>query len=219
MFTPSRFLVACLLAAAYAALSMPGCASAYYTTMEAFGKEKRDILASRVQSARAGQTEAKEQFQSALDRFSQLVGAKDSDLRKAYDRARSDYDACESKADRVRDRVKSVESVGTDLFAEWQAEANQYTTPDLKARSLAQLQQTRARFDQMLSSMKQASASMHPVLARLKDSVLFLKHNLNAQTIAGMQGTVDSLRGEVSTLIADMERSIAEADKFVAEMN
>lgn len=195
-----------------------GCATTYYKTMELFGREKRDILASRVQDATVDQAAAKEQFESALDRFSKLVNAEGGDLRNAYDRSKSDYDASEAKAQRVRDRVKSVESVGNDLFSEWDKETGQYTSEDLRSKSRAQLRETRVRFDEMLGAMKRAEAKMDPVLAAFKDNVLFLKHNLNAQAVAGMRGTVADLERDIASLIREMESSIAEADRFVKQI-
>jgi hypothetical protein len=208
-------LVVCVLLVAAVPL---GCSKAYYSTMEAFGKEKRDILTSRVKDAQEGQQEAKEQFESALDRFSKLVNAPNSDLRKAYDRAKSDYDRSESRAKAVHEKVASVETVGRDLFNEWERELKDYTNEDLRSRSRRQMQDTRSRFDQMLSSMKQVERSMDPVLGTFRDTVLMLKHTLNAEAVASLRGTVADLEREVQSLIKDMERSIAESDRFIEEM-
>lgn len=192
-----------------------GCATTYYKTMEMFGKEKRDILASRVQSAKDGQADAKKQFQSTLDRFSALVNADGGDLKPAYERAKSDLESSESKAQKVRDRIASVESVGGDLFKEWEAELGQYSSADLRSRSEQQLRDTRTRYDEMLGAMKRAESKMEPVLSAFRDNVLSLKHSLNAQAVASMRGTVLDLEREIASLIAEMERSMAEADRFV----
>jgi hypothetical protein len=216
MRTYAALLLALVLPAS--ASLLPACSTTYYKTMEAFGKEKRDILASRVKSATKDQEEAKEQFQSALDRFSVLVNAQDSDLRRAYDRAKSDFEVSEGKAKDVRERVASVETVGNDLFDEWEKELNEYSSEDLRRSSRGQLTETRARFDQMLRAMKKAEASMEPVLAAFRDTVLYLKHNLNAQAVASMRGTVSELERDVAGLIRDMERSMAEADGFIKQL-
>ena len=49
------------------------CQQAYYQTMEQFGYHKREIMVDRVGAARDSQTEAKEQFKDALEKFSALV--------------------------------------------------------------------------------------------------------------------------------------------------
>lgn len=213
---PFPTLVCSLLTAlASTALLPSGCATTYYKTMEMFGKEKRDILASRVESARDGQEAAKEQFQSTLDRFSALVNAEGGDLRTAYDRAKSDLESSESKAAKVHERIASVESVGSDLFREWQDELKQYTSDDLRSRSERQLRDTRTRYDDMLAAMKRAESKMQPVLNAFRDSTLSLKHSLNAQAVASMRGTVADLERDIAALIQDMNRSIAEADSFI----
>jgi hypothetical protein len=48
--------------------------------------------------------------------------------------------------------------------------------------------------------------------------VLFLKHNLNAQAIASLEGNLATMQTDVTALIAEMEASINEADAFVAGM-
>lgn len=195
-----------------------GCSTTYYKTMEVFGKEKRDILAKRVKAAQEGQNDAKEQFESALDRFSKLVNAGDSDLRRAYDKSKNDLDKSQAKADAVHDRIKSVESVGKDLFSEWEQEIKQYSREDLRRQSRTQLDDTRRQFDQMVMAMKRAESSMGPVLDTFKDSVLVMKHTLNAQTVASLRGTVADLERDVRRLIEEMERSIAESERFMREL-
>lgn len=66
--------------------------------------------------------------------------------------------------------------------------------------------------------MDAAAAKMPPVLAKFKDRVLFVKHNLNAQAIASLKGTELELGGDVDSLIKEMNASIAEADRFIAQV-
>ena len=66
--------------------------------------------------------------------------------------------------------------------------------------------------------MKRSAATMDPVLVKLHDQVLFLKHNLNARALGSLSGTAKSLEVEVDGLIKQMQSSIAEADKFIQEM-
>ncbi|MFN0244614.1 MAG: DUF2959 domain-containing protein [Planctomycetota bacterium] len=206
-----------ILACAGFALSMglSACRSSYYTAMEWFGEEKRDILSTRVADAREDQVEAKEQFESALERLGKIVALEDTDLKRAYERAQDDLEASDSKAEDVRERVEAVETVGRDLFSEWEDEIRQYSRDDLRDKSRATMRDTRAKYDDMLGAMKRASKSMDPVLAAFRDQVLFLKHNLNAQAVGSLKGAVTSLEKDVAALIGDMEKSIAEADRFI----
>lgn len=216
MHTPSRRAVSIFACAVIAfSIGLPACRSSYYKAMEWFGKEKRDILSARVAAAREDQVEAKEQFETALERLGKIVALEDTDLKRAYERASDDLETSDAKAADVRERVESVETVGKDLFAEWEDEIRQYSRDDLREKSRATMRDTKAKYDDMLGAMKRASRSMDPVLAAFRDQVLFLKHNLNAQAVGSLKGAVTSLEKDVAALIGDMEKSIAEADRFI----
>jgi chromosome segregation ATPase len=191
------------------------CASVYYDTMESVGIHKRDILVDRVEGARDAQQEAQEQFQSALQQFATLIHLQESDLKRAYDDLDHEYKTCESVASTVSNRIEKVESVADALFEEWQEELNLYQNQSLKRASAKQLSQTRSRYREMLSSMKQAERSMQPVLNTLRDNVLFLKHNLNAQAIGALRGEFGSLKAEIDTLIERMNQSIERSNAFI----
>lgn len=206
-------------AALLAALMLTGCQKAYYGTMEAFGVHKREILVDRVEEARDDQEEAKVEFQTALDKFTSVVTVPSSELRAKYDELNAQLKRCDGKAEDVRDRIAAIESVAEALFSEWEAELEQYSSADLRRRSEATLEQTRDRYDELMRAMKRAESKMEPVLVAFNDQVLFLKHNLNAQAIASLQGEVAGIENDVAALIAEMTAAIAEANEFISQMN
>ncbi|MCU7919283.1 MAG: DUF2959 domain-containing protein [Candidatus Thiodiazotropha sp. (ex Epidulcina cf. delphinae)] len=186
--------------------------------MEKVGYHKRDILVDRVESARDTQADAQEQFQSALDQFASVISLEESDLKRAYDSLNHEYEASESAAEEVSERIQKVESVAEALFEEWQEELDLYENKSLKATSAKKLSQTRKRYRQMLSAMKQAEKSMRPVLNSFRDNVLFLKHNLNAQAIGSLRGEFGNLKAEINNLINRMNQSIKRSDDFIRDM-
>ena len=197
------------------ALCLGSCQSVYYGTMEKLGYQKREILVDRVEDARNAQEEAKDQFRSALEKFSALVNFKGGDLEERYHKLESEYQRCDSKAKAVHNRIADVEDVSKALFDEWQAELKQYTNQDLMRASERKLNDTRRRYQQLIQAMKRAEKKIDPVLSAFRDQVLFLKHNLNAQAVASLQKELSTIEVDVTTLIKDMEASIAEADKFI----
>lgn len=197
---------------------MSGCQSTYYAAMESFGVHKRDILVDRVEDARKDQEVAKETFKTALERFTEVVQQPDSDLKKKYDALSSELERCEKRASTLNGRIDSIERVSKDLFAEWEMELDAYTNQDLRRNSEQELARTQHRYGQLIAAMLNAESKMEPVLASFRDHVLYLKHNLNAQAIASLQGELTSLEGETASLIADMEKAIAEADAFIKDM-
>jgi hypothetical protein len=195
-----------------------GCRSAVYSTYEKFGVYKRDLLKKRVVAARDEQTEAGEQFKDALTRLREMYGSSGSDLEKAYDKLKGEYDASVSKSESVKKRVREMETVAADLFKEWEAEIKEISSDSMKASSRDQLRQTRDRYEEMHSALKRAEQTMDPVLTKFRDHVLYLKHNLNAQAIASLKGESVSIQNDIAKLIEDMNVSIQQADAFIKQM-
>lgn len=201
-----------------AAALLAGCQSAYYGAMEKFGIEKRDILVDRVDDARDAQQDAKQQFESALAQFIAVTNFSGGELEAQYNKLKSEFDDCESRANAVHKRIDEVERVAGDLFKEWEKELAQYTSADLRRSSQKQLDATRARYRELIGSMKRAEKKLDPVLAAFRDRVLYLKHNLNARAIASLKTERARMQADIAALVADMNRSIAEADRFIRDM-
>lgn len=190
-----------------------------YSTLEAFGYEKRDILVGRIRNAQEDQASAQEQFQTTLAALKELTGTDGGDLEKAYDRLKSEYNRSEARANAVRARIRTVEDVAGDMFAEWGQEIGEITDANLRAKSESRLRETEARYQGMADRMNEAASRMDPLLETFNNQVLYLKHELNAQMIGDLEGVVVDLENEVDVLVADLQRAIDEADEFINEFD
>ena len=206
-----------LRAAAFSLLipALAGCQSAYYEAAEKVGYHKRDILVDRVEDSRDAQLEAEEQFTSALEQLSALTNFEGGDLEKTYKKVAAEYEDAEDAATEVRERIDGVENVAGALFREWEDEIGQYSSAKLKADSQAKLRDTRSRYDGMISAMRRSEAKMDPVLAALKDNVLYLKHNLNAQAVASLKVELGDIEQDIESLIREMRKSIDASNAFI----
>src|SRR5258708_451090 len=92
-------------------LSLSGCRSAYYAAWEKLGYEKRDILVSRVESARDSQQAAKEQIKTTYQRFQELTHYNGGDLEAKYNKINAAYESATSRAQTVSKRIDSVDKV------------------------------------------------------------------------------------------------------------
>ncbi|MBY5994115.1 DUF2959 domain-containing protein [Ferrimonas balearica] len=201
------------------ALMLTGCQSAYYAAAEQVGYHKREILVDRVEDAQESQQEAQEQFSSALEQMKTLIDFDGGDLETVYDRVKGEYEDSADAAAEVSSRIDDVADVASAMFDEWEEELGQYQSANLRRESEAQLRDTRRRYDAMLKAMRQAEAKMAPVLKRLKDNELYLKHNLNARAIGAVGKEFGVLEQEVERVIAEMNRAIAESDKFIQTLD
>jgi hypothetical protein len=195
-----------------------GCSKAYYDAMEKMGIHKRDILINRVEDARDAQSEAQEQFKSALDQFGAVVHIENSNLKIAYEKLNREYEDSERAAAKVSQQIKRVESVADALFKEWESELKLYKSEDMRRSSRQKLQDTKIRYKEMLAGMHGAEKSMDPVLRSFRDNVLFLKHNLNAQAVGSLKLEFSMLKGEVDALIKKMNLAVETSNKFISDI-
>ena len=200
------------------ALIFSSCQTAYYGAMEKIGIHKRDILVDRVKGARDSQDDAKEQFKTALEQFSEVIDFDGGDLEKKYNKLNRSYEKSETAAAEVHERIDKIDSVAKTLFKEWTGELRQYTSPQLRKESQRQLNETKRKYEELMITMQAAAEKMDPVLAVFRDQVLFLKHNLNSRAIASIQTEARDVEKQIAILIRDMEASIAEADAFIREL-
>jgi len=210
--------LAAIIPAAAALVLLSGCESVYYDTMEQFGIHKREILIDRIEDAQDAQEEGQEQFKDALEQFQAVVNFDGGDLELVYNKLNDEYEDSVDAADTIRDRIDQVEDVAEDLFDEWTAELEQYSNASLRRDSERQLRETRRRYERLMTSMRRAEQTIDPVLASLKDNVLYLKHNLNARAIASLKGELSTVNQDVENLISAMQRAIAESNAFIEDM-
>ena len=187
--------------------------------MEKVGVHKRDILVERVENARDAQADAQVQFKDALEQFGSVVKIETTDLKDAYETLNSEYEKSDEAAKEVSSRIKKVESVADDLFAEWKKELELYKNKALKDASARKLRDTQTRYKEMLASMHRAEESMDPVLRTFRDNVLFLKHNLNAQAIGSLRSEFSGLKVKIDALIKNMNDAITNSNQFIENLN
>ena len=196
-------------------LFMAGCSTAYYSAMEKFGKEKRHILIDNVEDVQESQTKAQEEFKDALTKIKELYAFDGGDLEIFYDNLKDSYEDCDSRAGQIEKRINSVEQVAADLFKEWEAEITQINDVKLKNSSKRSLRDAKIKYQKLETMMNKSTKGMYPILAKLKDYVLYLKHNLNAKAVGSLSGEVVSIEKDVAGLIRDMNASIKEAQNFI----
>lgn len=194
---------------------LAGCSGAYYSAMEKIGKEKRHILIDNVEDVQESQTKAQEEFKDALTRIKELYSFDGGELETFYDRLKGSYEDCDSRAKQIEERIDDVKTVARDLFKEWEAEIAMIKDANLKSSSRSSLRDAKAKYAKLENVMTKSTERMYPVLTKLNDYVLYLKHNLNAKAVGSLGGEVVSIEKDVAKLITDMNASIKEAENFI----
>ena len=171
----------------------------------------------RDRNSRNDQQKASEAFKDALTRLKEIYGLEGGDLENMYNRLSDEYENCQERAEIIDDRIAKIQRIASDLFAEWRQEIDQIQNPKFRSQSARKLKATQSRFANLESTLLIARRRMNPILANLKDYVLYLKHNLNAQAIGSLKGEAASIETDVDRLVRDIQRSIKEADAFLKD--
>ena len=200
-------------------IALAGCTSSYYKAMKTFGREKRDILVSRVKDSKKDQQQAKEQIKTTLESFQELTGFQGGSLEKNYKKLDGEYEKAADSAQKLHNRIGSIDQVSSDLFKEWQKEIDGMQNKKLKAQSAVMLRQSRLSEAAYVKSMRQTEARMTPVITAFHDQVTFLKHNLNARAIGSLKGTSTQMSTDVDVLMISIDGSMAQADALIASLN
>ena len=208
-----------ILAISILLLLAVGCKSTYYNTMRTLGKEKRDILVQRVKDSKKDSEQTKEQLKTTMETFQELTGFQGGDLEKAYKKLNSEYEKASDQANKLHDRIKSIDDVSNDLFREWQKEIDEMGDAKLKSRSQTMLRDAKDRQAVYIKSMRGTEDKMTPVLNAFHDQVLFLKHNLNARAIGSLRQTGATINTDVNAVIQSIDGSMREADKLISTLS
>lgn len=189
-----------------------------YSAYEMLGYQKRDLFKKEVKNVKSNQEETGESLKDALDRLKEIYAFDGGNLEKQYRALNSAYESSQKKATGVKASIKQLETVSTDLFAEWKKEITEISAPDLRLKSTTQLQEAQSKYKEFHASLKKSEAKMDPVMIKLRDQVLYLKHNLNRQAITGLKSESLKIQGDIDSLIKEMNTSIGQAEQFIKTM-
>lgn len=189
-----------------------------YSAWEVLGVQKRDLFKKQVHQTKDNQAETGEAFKDALERLQEVYKFDGGNLEKEYRQLNSAYEDAEKKVNISKADIAKLETIAGDLFEEWTKEIDQIQSSDLKARSRKTLAQTKSKYGDMQKSLKRAEEKMNPVLAKLRDQNLFLKHNLNAKAVASLKVESNRIEKDIADLIQDMNKSISSAELVIKDL-
>lgn len=186
-----------------------------YSAWETVGVEKRDLFKRQVANVKEDQEDTQESFKDALTKLKEVYAFDGGNLEREYNKLSGAYDEAADEADSVKKSITKLDTVANDLFDEWRGEIKTLSTPSFKEQSRKQLTQTQSKYLQLHESLIASEKKIGPVLAKLKDQVTYLKHNLNAQAISGLKSEGLRIESDIQKLMKDMEVSSRKAEDFI----
>jgi hypothetical protein len=195
-----------------------GCDRAYDSTLETFGKSKKDTLIDRIAAARDAQAQTKEQFAVALDEFRAIVGYRGTLLEEKYKDLNAQYERCQSQTSTVENRLSEVRRAAKSFFRQWEDEMETFTSSVARRSSETKYRDMQTRYDTVINALDKVCDKFYPALSAFKDQVLLIKHNVNAQSEVVSGGDLAIAEREISLLTLEIDRAVAQADSFIRQM-
>ncbi|MCH2207858.1 MAG: DUF2959 domain-containing protein [Lentisphaerales bacterium] len=196
-------------------LFLTSCSQVYYSTWEMLGKEKRHLLIGHVEDFSEEQAETAEVFESVVERIQSEYSLDGGELETTYKKIKADYDECEGRHKDLLARIDKVDSIAEDLFEEWVSEISEISNAKLRQQSQSSQKESHTKFQRLSQAMHKSATKIPPILTKLKDNMLFLKHNLNAKAVGSLGKEMASIQEDIQILIKDMKASISEAEAFI----
>jgi chromosome segregation ATPase len=176
---------------------------------------QQDLIA-RVKSSAKELDGAHADFAEAFRLYQRLTAPQAVELEALSE----DYaDAIETCAERAKDLAQRIDSVRAEketLIQGWSAELPGYSSDTMRQKSAAQMQDTEARAQRVLTALEHVRERMQPVLLELQDYGLFFHHNLNARAIATLEDTYKHFDAEFKALEGEFAKAQAECAAFLA---
>lgn len=191
-----------------------GCSTVYYSVWEKLGKEKRDLLLSKLSNTREAQGELKESLESTAQRIQKEYPFDAGQTGKAYDMLSDDYNSVKRRYEAVQHQSSQANTIARDLFREWEKEANGMEDASLRRQSLQHLRSSKGRFQRLSEQMQRSIDRVTPLLKKLDDHRLFRKHLLNAKATRSLEKSLKGLEPEIESLKKDVEKSIQSVTEF-----
>ena len=151
---------------------------------------------------------ARLQVEETLGSYNAIINGEVPDNRKAYKQLSKNINPRAAARAKVRDRLAKMQENADALFADWEASLDEISSLDLRQRSQARMEETRARYDEIRVAAQEAGAEFDPFILSLRDQIVFLGNALNPAAIAELRPDAAKLNEQSEKVFATVDRAI-----------
>jgi hypothetical protein len=181
------------------ALTASGCG--LFSSKAATSVAKVDVMQSSIEKVHVESELAQQRVRDSADLLTTLVtGNYQGQPADVYVRLVAALEASEKQADKMRDAIDKMKQSATPVFENWQNDLLRITNLDLRRRSEERLDQTRERFDELVSASRAAETGVDAFNQGARDITLFLGSDFNPAAISAIEDdarSVDNLSVDV----------------------
>lgn len=190
----------------------------YASSLALDGAESQRNLGDSVTALLDSQTASQAQFDEAFQLLLQLQHASQEDVVDLYEQFQKQVDTCARNVEHVDQGILGVEQDATELFASWESELDQFSSPTMRERSEARMGQAQHSLQRLLDQLRNARGSMDAILRTQRDFVLYFNHNLSPNSIATLEPENAAFESSMAELGELIQRARESADALMGEL-
>ena len=115
--------------------------------------------------------------------------------------------------DDVRVKAEKMQEVADAFFGEWEASLAEFNSAEMRAKSEARMNETRANYDKIFEAGTQARELFDAFIIDMEDQIRFLGNALNPTGIADLQDEARQLNARAQELYEAIEETIKVASR------
>ncbi len=190
-----------------------GCAG---TSERSESVEQVDALLQRIERVQAETAVAKESAHAALNELCTLVSPNfQGDAAMAFAKFITAAEASEEQGESLRDSVEPMANAADDMFRRWTKDMEAFGNSRMRQRSQTRLDETRTRYQGIVGATQAAQIALDAFHDDLRDHALFLRHDLNATSVASLRSDVREMRQQIDGLDMRFDATVAAAREYV----
>jgi len=176
-----------------------------------------DELLSRVEAVQVEAQLGRQRSGDAYEALRAILAADfDGDPVAAYAQLSDALESSKQQAEKLAKSVAPMKKTAEGVFEEWTASLESFGSTEMRQRSQTRLEESRSRYDAILTKAVSAQLAYDAFNADLEDHALFLEHDFNTAAVAAIEDEVESL-GERARELDGRLQSCAAASKAYLE--
>jgi hypothetical protein len=186
------------------------------TTEKSQSLRQVDDLISHVERMQVESLVGKEKARAALTELQTLTAPDfQGDPRQTYAQFVAAIEQSEAQARTISTNIVPMKETAETMFQQWTEDLESFGNSRMRARSAMRLEETRTRYQAVLSSATAVQVAYDAFNSDLRDHALFLGHDFNTSAVQSITADVAAMKDQVGDLDARFEACVQAARNYV----
>jgi hypothetical protein len=179
------------------------------------GHERADEHIEKIERASEEMKDVRKHLNEAFEAYHKTLREGTDERRSSYKDLVKALERCEEETKELRKRHREMDEQAEEYFKKWKNSVKDIKNADLERRSEERLEATRRRYREVSMRWKTMGEDYEPVLAELRDQVVYLGHDLNEDAVLSLKEDAAELEELARALFRSMEGFGSTADEYI----